>query len=101
VAFAPGSLLAICALIAGRIGPVMTDLDLYPVTAAAVVLGVLMLAFSQSRMRRMAAWIPLTFALSVIVGSIGMFVAERARFSSCRASCLAAPLPPWQSAPSD
>jgi hypothetical protein len=70
-----GLFLAICALIAGRIGPVMTDLDLYPVTAAAVVLGVLMLAFSESRMRRMAAWIPLTFALSVIVGSIGMLVA--------------------------
>jgi hypothetical protein len=70
-----GSFLALGGLIAGRIGPVMTDLDLYPVTAAAVAVGVLMLASSEWQMRRMAAWIPLTFALSLVVGSIGTFVA--------------------------
>lgn len=70
-----GSFLALGGLIAGRIGPAITDLDLYPVTAAAVAIGVLMLAFSEWQMRRMAAWIPLTFALSLAVGSIGMFVA--------------------------
>jgi catechol 2,3-dioxygenase-like lactoylglutathione lyase family enzyme len=53
----------------------MTDLDPYPVTAAAVAIGVLMLAFGEWQMRRMAAWIPLTFALSLVVGSIGTFVA--------------------------
>jgi hypothetical protein len=70
-----GSFLALGGLITGRIGPLMTDLDLYPVTAAAVVIGVLMLAFSEWQMRRMAAWIPLTFALSLVLGSIGTFVA--------------------------
>ena len=70
-----GSFLALGGLIVGRIGPVVTDLDLYPVTAAAVAVGVLMLAFSEWQMRRMAAWIPLTFALSLVVGSIGTFVA--------------------------
>jgi hypothetical protein len=63
------------ALIAGRIGRVLTDLDLYPETAAAVATGVSMLAFSEWQMRRMAAWIPLTFALSLVLGSIGTFVA--------------------------
>jgi hypothetical protein len=48
---------------------------LYPATAAAVVIGVVVLAFSEWRMRRMAAWIPLSFALSLVVGSIGTFVA--------------------------
>jgi hypothetical protein len=70
-----GAFLALGGLVAGRIGPVLTDLDLYPVTAAAVAIGVLMLAFSEWQMRRMAAWIPLTFALSLVVGSIGTFVA--------------------------
>jgi len=70
-----GSFLALGGLIAGRIDPLMTDLDLYPVTAAAVVVGVLMLASSEWQMTRMAAWIPLTFALSLVVGSIGTFVA--------------------------
>jgi hypothetical protein len=70
-----GGFLALGGLIAGRIGPVMSDLDLYPVTATAVVVGVLMLASSEWQMRRMAAWIPLTFALSLVVGSIGTFVA--------------------------
>jgi hypothetical protein len=70
-----GAFLALGGLIAGRIGPAMSDLDLYPVTATAVVIGVLMLASSEWQMRRMAAWIPLTFALSLVVGSIGTFVA--------------------------
>jgi hypothetical protein len=70
-----GSFLALGGLIAGRISPAMTDLDLYPATAAAVVIGVVVLAFSEWRMRRMAAWIPLSFALSLVVGGIGTFVA--------------------------
>jgi hypothetical protein len=70
-----GSFLALGGLIAGRISPAVTDLDLYPLTAAAVVIGVLVLAFSEWRMERMVAWIPLTFALSLVVGSIGTFVA--------------------------
>lgn len=70
-----GSFLGLGGLIAGRIGPAMTDLDLYPVAAATVAIGVLMLAFSEWQMRRVPAWIPLTFALSLVVGSIGTFVA--------------------------
>lgn len=70
-----GSFVALGGLIAGRIGPVVTDLDLYPVTATAVVVGILMLACSEWQMRRMAAWIPVTFALSLVAGSIGTFVA--------------------------
>ena len=69
-----GSFLAFGGLIAGRISPAVTDLDLYPVTAGAVVIGVLVLAFSEWRMGRMVAWIPLTFVLSLVVGSIGTFV---------------------------
>ena len=70
-----GSFLGLGGLIAGRIGLAMTDLDLYPVAAATVAIGVLMLAFSEWQMRSVAAWIPLTFALSLVVGSIGTFVA--------------------------
>lgn len=70
-----GSSLALGGLTVGRVGPVLTGLDLYPVTAAAVAVGVLMLACSEWQRRRMAAWIPLTFALSLVVGSIGTFVA--------------------------
>jgi len=70
-----GSFLALGGLIAGRISPAVTDLDLYPVTAGAVVIGILVLAFSEWRMGRMVAWIPLTFALSLVVGGIGTFVA--------------------------
>ncbi len=44
-------------------------------TAGAVVIGILVLAFSEWRMGRMVAWIPLTFALSLVVGGIGTFVA--------------------------
>ena len=70
-----GFFLALGGLVAGRISPAVTDLDLYPATAGAVVIGVLVLAFSEWRIRRMVAWIPLTFALSLVVGSIGTFVA--------------------------
>lgn len=71
-----GSFLALGGLIAGRISPAVSDLNLYPVTAGAVVIGVWVLAFSEWRMERMAAWIPLTFAVSLVVGSIGTFASE-------------------------
>lgn len=70
-----GSFLALGGPLVGRISPAVTDLDLYPVTAGAVVIGILVLAFSEWRMGRMVAWIPLTFALSLVVGSIGTFAA--------------------------
>lgn len=70
-----GSVLALGGLIVGRIGPVVTDVDLYPMTATAVVVGILMLACSEWQMRRMAAWIPVAFALSLVIGSVGTFVA--------------------------
>lgn len=70
-----GAFLAIVSLMAGRVGPLITNLDLYPMTAAAVVIGVLMLAFSEWQAGRIAPWIPLAFALSLLAGSTGMFVA--------------------------
>jgi hypothetical protein len=70
-----GLFLAIGGLIAGRISPIVTEVVLYPVTAATIVVGILMLTFSEWQMKRMAAWIPLTFAMSLVVGSIGTFVA--------------------------
>ncbi len=70
-----GCLLALGGLIAGRIVPATTGLDVYPVTAAAVGIGILMLAFGEMQAWRMQAWIPLTFALSLVAGTIGTFVA--------------------------
>ena len=70
-----GFLLALVGLIAGRISPAVTAVNLYPVTAAAVLIGVSAFALSEWRERRMAAWIPMTFALSLVVGGIGTFVA--------------------------
>jgi hypothetical protein len=68
---AVGFFLALGGLIAGRTIPAITRVDLYPVTAAAVAIGVMTLAFSEWRAMRMAAWIPATFALSLGLGSIG------------------------------
>jgi hypothetical protein len=70
-----GFLVALVSLIVGRTSPAVTAVNLYPMTAAAVAIGVLTLAFSEWRARRMAAWIPLTFALSLVIGGIGTSVA--------------------------
>jgi hypothetical protein len=70
-----GFFVALGGLIATRVSPAMTHVDLYPETAAAVAIGVMALAFSEWRARRMVLWIPVTFALSLAVGSIGTFVA--------------------------
>jgi hypothetical protein len=70
-----GCFLALGGLIAGRAVPAMTQVDLYPETAAAVAIGVVVFAFSEWQARRMTRWIPVTFALSVAIGSIGMYVA--------------------------
>ena len=70
-----GFLVAILGLIAGRTGPAVTNVNLYPVTAAAIAVGIITLAFSEWRALRMALWIPVTLALSVVVGGIGTFVA--------------------------
>jgi len=70
-----GVLVALVGLLAIRIGPALTLVDVYPVAAAAVAVGVVALAFSEWRARRMAVWIPLTFALSFALGSIGTLVA--------------------------
>jgi hypothetical protein len=68
-----GFFLALGGLIAVRTSPAITHVDLYPVAAAAVATGVMTLAFSEWRAMRMAAWIPVTFALSLVLGSIGTF----------------------------
>lgn len=70
-----GAWLALVGVLAIRIGPVLTRIDLYPVAAAAVAVGVVALAFSEWRANRMAAWIPLTFVLSLVFGSIGTLIA--------------------------
>lgn len=70
---AVGFFLALGGLIAVRISPAISRDDLYPVAAAAVATGVMTLAFSEWRAMRMAAWIPVTFALSLALGSIGTF----------------------------
>jgi len=70
-----GFLLALVGLIATRTAPAVTDVNLYPMTAAAIAIGVLALALSEWRAQRMAAWIPLTFALSLVVGAIGTVIA--------------------------
>ena len=70
-----GFFLALGGLIATRVSPAMTHVDLYPETAAAVAIGVMALAFSEWRARRMVRWIPVTFAVSLAVGSLGTFVA--------------------------
>ena len=66
-----GCFLALGGLIAGRISSSVSDLNLYPVTAGAIVIGILVLAFNEWRAKRMVAWIPLTFAVSLMVGGIG------------------------------
>src|SRR5262245_54913265 len=73
---AVGFFLALGGLIAVRISPAMTRVELYPVAAAAVATGVMTLAFSEWRAMRLAAWIPATFALSLGLGSIGTFTSS-------------------------
>ena len=68
---AVGFFLALGGLIAVRISPAISRVDLYPVAAAAVATGVMTLAFSEWRAMRVAAWIPVTVALSLGLGSIG------------------------------
>jgi hypothetical protein len=70
-----GFFLALAGLIAVRVSPAVTQIDLYSIAASAVAIGVLSLSFSEWRARRMTAWIPAIFALSLVVGGIGMFVA--------------------------
>jgi len=70
-----GFFLALGGLIATRASPALTQVDLYPATAAAVAIGVMTLAFSEWRSDRLVWWIPPTFALSLAVGSVGTFVA--------------------------
>jgi len=71
-----GFFLALGGLIAVRASPAMTHVDVYPVAAAAVATGVMTLAFSEWRAMRLAAWIPLTFALSLGLGSVGTFASS-------------------------
>jgi hypothetical protein len=70
-----GLLLALGGLIANWIIPVITRVNVYPITAAAVAIGIVTLSFSEWQAGRMAAWIPAAFALSLVIGAIGMLVA--------------------------
>ena len=67
-----GFFLALAGLIANRTSPAITNVDLYPIAAASIAIGVTVLSFSEWRSRRMAAWIPAAFALSLVTGGIGM-----------------------------
>ena len=70
-----GFLLALVGLIAARTSAAVTDANLYPAMAAAIAIGILALALAEWRARRMAAWIPVAFALSLVAGAVGTFVA--------------------------
>jgi hypothetical protein len=70
-----GFYVALFGLIATRTSAVLTRIDLYAVFAAMVASGILVLAFSAWRAARLAAWVPVTFALSLVIGSVGTFVA--------------------------
>src|SRR5262245_29084148 len=65
-----GFFLALVGLFATRAMPAITPVDIYPVTAAAVAVGVVLLAFSEWRSGRMEVWIPLAFTLSLLLGTI-------------------------------
>src|SRR5262245_15249836 len=69
-----GLFLALAGLITNNIGPAVTHVNLYPIAAPAIAVGVSTLSLSEWHARRMATWIPVTFALSVVLGGIGMFV---------------------------
>jgi hypothetical protein len=70
-----GLFLALVGFIANWIVPAITHADVYPITAAAIAIGVVMLSLSQWQAGKMAAWIPAAFVLSVVLGGVGMFVA--------------------------
>jgi hypothetical protein len=73
-----GFFVALVGLIATRASGALAPVDLYPLSAAAVAIGVFVLALGEWRARRVAAWIPVTFALSLVLGSLGTFVAGAA-----------------------
>jgi hypothetical protein len=70
-----GFFLALVGFIANWIVPAITHADVYPVTAAAIAIGVVMLSLSEWQAGTMAVWIPAAFVLSVMLGGVGMFVA--------------------------
>jgi hypothetical protein len=70
-----GFLVALSGLIATRTSAALSRIDLYAAFAAMVAVGILVLAFSAWRSARVAAWVPVTFALSLVMGSVGTFVA--------------------------
>ena len=72
---AAGFVLALLALVAVRVGS-FTSVDIYPVAAGGVAIGVLLLAVSESMARRVPGWVPLAFVASLVIGGIGTFVAD-------------------------
>jgi len=80
VAGSIGFFLALAGLITNNVGPSVTHVNLYPVAAPAIAIGVLTLSLSEWHARRMATWIPVTFAVSVLLGGVGMFVAGAGTF---------------------
>ena len=70
-----GFYVALSGLIATRTSAALTRIDLYPIFAAMVASGILVLAFSAWRAARLSAWVPVSLALSLGIGSVGTFVA--------------------------
>jgi hypothetical protein len=70
-----GFLLALAGLVVGRTSPAITKLDLYPVTAAAVAIGVVAMTLAEWRAKRMSGWIPVVFVVSFALGSMGTVIA--------------------------
>jgi hypothetical protein len=70
-----GFYVAVSGLIATRTSAALGRVDLYALFAAMVAFGILVLAVSTWRAARLAVWVPATFALSLVIGSVGTFVA--------------------------
>jgi hypothetical protein len=69
-----GFVLALLALAAVRVGS-LESVDIYPVAAGGVAIGVLLLAVSESMARRVPGWVALALAVSLVIGGVGIFVA--------------------------
>jgi hypothetical protein len=69
-----GFFLASGGLLALRTNTVLASPDVYPFTAGAIGIGVLVLSLTESAASRIGAWIPVAFAGSLVLGGAGAFL---------------------------
>ena len=69
---------ALAGLVLGRTSRIVSVADVYPFTAGAVAIGVMLFAVDEWFAGRMAAWIPVAFAVSLAMGAIGTLVSRAA-----------------------